>query len=395
MNKKISHSEFDSFNGIVQLINKHFWKAFVGPFFAFLYPIVFVAVLGTIFNYEMVLAGSISIGPLAVACVALPTAIFEFKKSTLLKRIGTTSIKPMTFLSYTASFYFLIMIASGLWTTIFSMMIFGKYWNTGRIMYSVGNVDIKINSLKEIFAKIEWAGYIYSFIVLTLVSTAVGLFLVSISKSILMIQAFGSSLLIFTMFLTGQVLPLAQIANVQSMWYLSYLTPFKSAIVQNTMSFNGLGKLSNEYTLNNLEIDGSSAIYNLNEIKYYISNIDKGIKTPEKVVGYLSLQYSKYNIFDINKTYYAVDGLSTVQPAIVKVSELEKVNSELKPLESVLIKMPEFKNSYIQLTAGSIGNKSLVQIGNSIENSLNFALPYLWIVTLFLISMKSFTWNIR
>jgi hypothetical protein len=62
----------------------------------------------------MILGSTITIGPVAIACISLPTAIFEFKKSTILKRIGASSIRPKSFLAYTAIFYLIIMICSGL-----------------------------------------------------------------------------------------------------------------------------------------------------------------------------------------------------------------------------------------------------------------------------------------
>ncbi|TPR53703.1 ABC transporter permease [Metamycoplasma neophronis] len=359
-----------TFNGVLSLINLHFWKAFVGPFFAFGYPIVFVLMLGIIFGYEIVMGASITIGPVAIACVSLPTAIFEFKKSTLLKRIGATQIKPLTFLAYTAIYYFFIMILSGIWTALFALMIFGpKYFNEGRILYEFNFLGEQIKtrsiSIKQMFKNIDWLGYIYSFIILTLVSISVGLFIVSISKSVLMIQAIGSSLLIISMFLTGQVLPLAQIANVEAMWYLSYITPFKSAITQNTMAFQGTGEISKIYDLNNfminfgaLDLNGNAenALYSIQnyqdflqtviknynlinpESNYYIGKTFGPIATLQikpalkdliilKMISLspnidVAINYKPYSIFNTNEIYHSVNSLSTYSPIIKKYEDV-------------------------------------------------------------------------
>ncbi|MCV3754167.1 ABC transporter permease [Ureaplasma zalophigenitalium] len=343
--KKPKKKEFNStFAGIIQIINKHFWKAFVGPFFAFGYPVIFTLILGTIFNYEMILGATFSIGPLAIACISLPTALFEFKKSTLLKRIGATNIKPINFLLFTASYYFLIMIFSGLWTALISLVIFGsRYFQVGKEIYSfnlgVGEdlqkIIVRSPSLKDLFSRIHWASYIYSFIALTIVSLAVGLFIVSISKSILTIQGIGSTLLIFTMFLSGQVLPLAQIVKVEAMWYLSYLTPFKSPIIQNTMAFQGVTQSTQNFLVNNEWVPFENNLYTHGEYTKLLASLGQYLKvahldpqnplfqqeafvsdmTPLSANHHNALEYDKYNIFDVNNVYQTINPLSTGQTA--------------------------------------------------------------------------------
>ncbi|WP_406617458.1 ABC transporter permease [Mycoplasmopsis adleri] len=452
------HRSNNSFLGILSIINKHFWKAFVGPFFAFGYPIVFTIILGTIFNYEMVLGSTISIGPLAIACVSLPTAIFEFKKSTLLKRIGATNVKPITFLIYTAVYYFFIMLISGLWTMLIALIVFGRYWNVGRVEQTVNGIKIgeasidinfHISSLKSIFARIEWWGYLYSFVILTFVSVAVGLFIVSFSKSILMIQAIGSSLLIITMFLSGQVLPLAQIANVKSMWYLAYITPFKSVIIQNTMAFQGQAELSTIYKVSNISTTitlndaakpllagandttinaTTSTIYTIEDVSNYIKSVGNYAKAIQdcfskgdiigatKIAGLkdtliqapdalknstdLGIKFSSYSIFNVTKEYRTINALNTTPPIIFDYSSLQPAFASTKAGELMTnAKFADnfniFNNSFVQVRAGNLDKNSIITIGSKTENILNFILPFVWIVSLMSIAQKSFTWNTR
>ncbi|ADV34166.1 hypothetical protein MBIO_0204 [Mycoplasmopsis fermentans PG18] len=366
--------QMNSFLGVFSIINTHFWKAFVGPFFAFGYPIVFVIILGAVFNYEMILGSSITIGPVAVACVSLPTAIFEFKKSTLLKRIGASNIKPLAFLSYTAFYYFFVMVLSAIWTALVALMVFGpQYFNEGKVLFETTfgsqTIAVRTTPMKDLFTRIHWAGYIYSAIVLTLVSIAVGLFIVSVSKSILTIQAIGSSLLIISMFLTGQVLPISQIIGQKVMWYLSYITPFKSPITQNTMAFSGSAYLSSLYDGYNFTAGAAEKIYALNNLQTFLETIAKNTETniitatqihskgsalfPEsaqikayideiaksiKMIMFnltdhainkddainLTIRYNSYNIFNATEVYKSINALKTYEGTNLTFDEAVK-----------------------------------------------------------------------
>ncbi|WLP85382.1 ABC transporter permease [Mycoplasma seminis] len=369
LNKKarVKSKTETSFNGIFALINIHFWKAFVGPFFAFGYPIIFILICGLIFNYPMIISSSLTIGPVAIACVSLPTAIFEFKKSTLLKRIGATNIKPLRFLLYVASYYFIIMLFSGLWTLLFAVIIFGpNYFNEGKVVYEqmIGGTqyNITLSSLKKLFGQIEIWGLIYSLFTLTLVSLAVGLFIVSVSKSILMIQAIGSTLLIISMFLTGQVFPMVAVSEVKGMWWLSYLTPFKSPITQNKMAFEGKAALSYLAQINNKEVNfglNGTELYTVGDLEAYLESIAKYTavsKTYPIIQGegfasqinellhklnniagkeYTSIAFEKYNIFNVSDLYCSINTLKSYQPLIVP-SEVVIQQSVAHSLEEVL-----------------------------------------------------------
>ena len=59
------------------------------------------------------------------------------------------------------------------------------------------------------------------------VATSIGLMLVSVLKSSLAIQALGIPILIISQFLSAQVLPIPMVREVDAMYYLSYISPFK------------------------------------------------------------------------------------------------------------------------------------------------------------------------
>ncbi|MHA3838768.1 hypothetical protein [Mycoplasma sp. VS1572C] len=442
--KNKSHTE-NTFNGIFSLINIHFWKAFVGPFFAFGYPIIFIVVCGLIFNYPMIISSSLTIGPVAIACVSLPTAIFEFKKSTLLKRIGATKIKPIVFLLYVSTYYFLIMFLSGLWTLFFSFIIFGPdYFLYGKVIYSqvIGNktYSVSLSSLKQIFQQIDVFGLIYSLLTLTLVSLAVGLFIVSVSKSILMIQAIGSTLLIISMFLTGQVFPMVAVSEVKGMWYFSYISPFKSSITQNKMAFDGNAYLSNIMSINwkdiNFSEQNAPAIYEINDYKSYLESLSKytlvlnkypmmqngSIKSEaDQLLGNMNnigandfntIAFEKYNIFDVSKTYHSFNSLKTIQPMLIP---FESVLNETvsKELNSILLNKNQAANNLIFLENLALGinpknaskeefNKIIADLnGDNLQASINQIVEFIknrtelnsYLNSYILMSNKSITHN--
>lgn len=399
--------QMNSFLGVFSIINTHFWKAFVGPFFAFGYPIVFVIILGAVFNYEMILGSSITIGPVAVACVSLPTAIFEFKKSTLLKRIGASNIKPLAFLSYTAFYYFFVMVLSGIWTALVALMVFGpQYFNEGKVLFETTfgsqTIAVRTTPMKDLFTRIHWAGYIYSAIVLTLVSIAVGLFIVSVSKSILTIQAIGSSLLIISMFLTGQVLPISQIIDQKVMWYLSYITPFKSPITQNTMAFSGNAYLSSLYDGYNFTAGAAEKIYALNNLQTFLETVAKNTEANKEIAAQinskgtvfspesaqikeytdeiaksiqmimfnltdhainkedainLTIRYNSYNIFNATEVYKSINALKTYEGTNLTFDEAVK-NSIYEILKKAVNE--NGNDDYIKMLKG-IANQDLCE----------------------------------
>lgn len=221
------------------LIQKSFWKGFFGPFFAFIFPLIFIAILGNILGYNQILSGSLSISPMAVTLTSMPQLIFEFKNSSLLKRIGCTPIKPTLFVFITIVFYLMIIVLSIAWCIIFSLLIFGiKYWDNGSLfietLVPVGAngqpelIKIYDPSFKDVLSNVNWLGFIYGQITLTLIGLCLGMAIASISKSAITLQGVGISVLILSQFLSCMVLPSSLVRGIDAMWYLGYvLSPFK------------------------------------------------------------------------------------------------------------------------------------------------------------------------
>lgn len=280
---------------ILKIINLHFWKSFFGPFFAFVFPLIFVALLGTMLGYDQLFGGALAIASMSIGLTAMPQAIFEFKRSALLKRIGVTPIKPWMFLLAAALFYFVVMIIASLWTLAIGTGIFSKYMNEGYelVKASGSNPPVISQSLKNMLDNVNWGGFIWGLMMNIIVAISLGFLLVSTSKSTLAIQGLGIPILIISQFLAAQVLPLPMVSG-NAMKYISYLSPFTYSTGLMIESFTGV--IDPGYiTTGQIVINGSNNIFDVNDafkmIEYKGSELkvmfDKGNKIANLVMPFV------------------------------------------------------------------------------------------------------------
>lgn len=332
---------------LISLINNYYWRSFFGPFFSFLFPIIILGILGTIFGYETLLGGGLILPTMATGLISLPLALFEFKRSVLLKRIGATPINTKTFLMILGIYYLILMILSLFWTMLMYLAIFSDFWNSGRTIVTaqvpsipanviqnpssaiskdtleILQVPIKSSSLKEIFSKIEWSGFLYSHLISMILSITIGFAIVSVSKNVLALQAIGISVFLLSMFLAAQVIPIEGIFNNNIMWYLGYVvSPFKSVSAQGIESFNGSAA-----AINFSNITTNESLNTINNTSY-IWNLNSG-----------------FNIY-----------------------QFSKLNTEEIPVQNIF---------------------------NFSTKTINFILPFIWITLSTSISLKWFEWGIR
>ncbi len=280
---------------IIKLINLHFWKSMLAPFFAFIFPIIFIVILGLLLGYDQLLGGALSIPSMTVGLIAMPQAIFEFKRSVLLKRIGVTKVKPWMFLLAISLYYVGIMLLSTAFCIVMSLAIFSNNWNEGLKWKNVridtmGTIGTIITpTFYQMLQNVNWGEFVWALFMNIFVATSIGLMLVSILKSSLAIQALGIPILIISQFLSAQVLPIPMVREVDAMYYLSYISPFKYSTGLMIDSWQGSVQLSPD----------NSAIIGLN-------TIDKN--------AYIQIQQN--SIFNINSTmyyYYEKDGINSVE----------------------------------------------------------------------------------
>ena len=230
------------FKPLFSLINHSFWRSIFGPFFAFFFPLIFIIILGILLGYDQILGGALIIGPIAISVIILPNSIFEFKKSSLLKRIGSTPVKPLFFLITIGFYYVIVMIISLIWSFIFSLIMFSQYWEVGRVI-SAATETVPATlapSFSKVLSVINWGGLIWGHLMSIMVGVSIGIVLSSFAKSSVMVISIGTMILISTEFSTGQVLPPAMVVGVDALWIGGYfISPFKSSTAIILESWNG------------------------------------------------------------------------------------------------------------------------------------------------------------
>ena len=249
MNKNfnpIDKGQILSMNALFSLINNHFFKSIINPFFAFLFPAIFVAILGMMLGYSALLGGLIAIPSMTIALFVLPFTIFEFKSSVLLKRIAVTNIKPWMFLFAMITYYFAIVIVSTIITILLSMALFSQYWEVGEniFTYPAGDASgmydqvVHAPSLKKYFENASWGGIIWGVIMNSLIGSAIGFLVVSFAKSSLILQGVLLPILILSQFLSAMVLPISMVKGIDAIWWLTYASPFRYSTGLINESFN-------------------------------------------------------------------------------------------------------------------------------------------------------------
>lgn len=224
---------------VFKLVNKYFWKGIIGPLFAFVVPIIMLFFLGLTLGHEFYFPGGISVSILTIGLVFMPQSIFEFKNSTLLKRIGTTPINPIKFLVVIIIFNLIIMLVSIALVFIFSFIVFSKHLHSSKMESSLINTPYTGVSWLQMLGGVDWAGFIYSTFLLIFLTMIFGVLLASVARSTLFIQGVGITVLMITFFVGPAVLPIGMTNQIDAIKYSSYLLPFKYPISLMTESFNG------------------------------------------------------------------------------------------------------------------------------------------------------------
>lgn len=191
---------------MVVLLNEYYWKSISGPFLTFIFPVIFISILGWLMGYYMIMGGALTISVFAMSLTSMPQAIYEFKSSSLLKRIGATPIKPWTFILVTGMFYVFMMFVSLFWTILMCFLIFIPYVSHGaKIEISLGDSEFQLftaPSLIQMFNGINWGGFIVSELLTTFIGVSCGLMIVSIAHNSMSIQVFGVIVMIISLLLS-------------------------------------------------------------------------------------------------------------------------------------------------------------------------------------------------
>ena len=209
--------------------------------FAYVVPFILVLFIGRIIGSALVIPGIFSLPILSILLVFMPQSIFEFRNSSLLKRIGTTPIKPLKFLLGISIYNIVIVLTSILFIFCSCFIIFSDSMNDDIRHMDILNNGTQVmttdTSFMYLIKNADWGSYIYTTFELIILATLVGLFLSSIAKSTLFIQATGICLMMVSFFVGPCILPMALVGSVDVVRYLGYLIPFKYCISSGIEAF--------------------------------------------------------------------------------------------------------------------------------------------------------------
>lgn len=259
---------------ILILINKYFWKGMIGPVFAYLVPMVLVLFIGRILGASLIVPGVFMIPTLSILLIFMPQSVFEFRNSSLLKRIGTTPIKPWKFLLGISIFNIVIVCSAFLLIFVFCFIVFADQLSDKSQINSFRDL-----SYIQMIISADWGGYIYFNLQIILMCTLLGLFISAIAKSTLFIQCVGISIMLVSLFVGPCILPVALVGSVDVVKALGYIIPLKYPISASIEAFTSgtTGSIVNLNSSNVWDIYSSYEVFNVmflrDPSKGYIINV--------------------------------------------------------------------------------------------------------------------------
>lgn len=224
-----------------KLINASYWQSIFGPVMTFVFGAIFIGLYGLIMEtqfsnagnagdalFKSALIGVISLQVMSFAINVVPQSINDFKTSVLLKRIGSTPIKPITFLLTVSIYYGVLMFISFFWN-----MLMVVIWFPSKIgIIFAGDPSVGVLA-------IEWGSLIFAIFYTVITSIFIGLLVVSLSKSAIASNVIGMIIFFLSMFLSGMLFPIQNITPNLGLNIVSYFTPFRYTTGLMTMSWNG------------------------------------------------------------------------------------------------------------------------------------------------------------
>ncbi len=220
-NKKTQHRH-KSF-GLANLISKYFFRNKVIPFFIIFYPIISLFLLGRsvqvlspgesatekLLYVQTLIAGIAIVQITGIGIFVIPEMIIEFKKSILMKRIGATGIKPISFNITIISIGFILTLVSFLWSYLWAGIIFGSQFGWKEVLL-----------IQQILQGLPFL------ILLLISSTGFGLMLAAFFKTSSAFLGAANLIYLFVGILSGGFVPMAILEKSNIINNLMYINPF-------------------------------------------------------------------------------------------------------------------------------------------------------------------------
>lgn len=335
---------------LYKLINKYFWKGTIGPIFCFVIPSILLFFLGIILGYEYILPGAFTLPILTTGLVFMPQSIYEFKSSSLLKRIGLTNVNSSRFLFVIFSYNFLIIILGIIMQFCISFLVFydDLYTVSSGILPVLETIAVTKLSYLGTLESVHWLSFIYSLFILIALTMVIGLYISSFSNSSLFIVSTGISVILITMFVGPAALPIYMVGRVEAIKIIGYFWPLRYALGALIESFNGGS--SDALVANNLlgssiwDVNTDYVIFDLfatnsqaNKHIVYFNRIDKILNL---TMPYVLLVI--FGLLTLSKFSWSTRTVKKIQ--FNKINSLELLNFKEKKKN----KKQSFKNSYLK-----------------------------------------------
>ncbi|MGL5591125.1 MAG: ABC transporter ATP-binding protein [Mycoplasmoidaceae bacterium] len=355
---------------LYKLVNKYFWKGGTGPMFCFLMPSILLVFLGLILDYGLVLPGAFTLPILTTGLIFMPQSIFEFKNSSLLKRIGLANVNSSKFLFVIFTYNFLLILIGILIQFCISFIIFYDDLYSPPIEVVQGLQ--RLNYLDTLRA-VDWGGFTYSLIILIASTMVIGLCVSSFSNSSLIIVSTGISLVLITMFIGPATLPINMVGKVEEIKYIGYFWPLRYPLGCLIESFNG--NLSDSVSISNLYDSSMWDIYT----NYVILDIFAPSVENEKEIVYFNMLDKLLNlampyviliffsVLAILKFSWSTRSTKKINWKKINIKELANIS------ERKIDKNQSFKNSYIR---GSDESPFIIEANSVSKNFGNSRNPF-------------------
>ena len=198
---------------IYRLFNRYYVKSFFGPFFAFVFPVLIYAILGTVMDYKLMFAGVVGITTLT-SLTSMPVSILELKKSVLMKRIGASPVKTSTFTFVIVSYFAFQNILAVLWLMLWAL-----------ILYQDLDMFNFLTTTRGFFS------FLYGTFLNILISIALGFLVASISKGEQQAQAISMLIMFVSQFLSGMFITIDAVSSNNVMNWISRFVPYRYSIM--------------------------------------------------------------------------------------------------------------------------------------------------------------------
>jgi len=217
--KNINSRSLYSEKATLWIINKYYWKNKICWIATLILPLIWMfiyyAIAGSdsetlLLLFSHALPVFILLAVLPNSLIILPSLLIDLKTSIMLRRIANSNVTPFKYNVIVFNYFLLVNILS----TVYIFLLFCMFLNVNLYKY---------------LTLINWGQFIYALIVLYFSVIAFAIFLGIILKrnSVYMV---GFGVLLLSLILTGQFIPLYIIGDIEAMRYLMIISPLNGSI---------------------------------------------------------------------------------------------------------------------------------------------------------------------